>query len=125
MPIGRLPEYCSTGVGRLSGQGVNLFKHMDPPPPVQTVELKIKPLQVALAGLTLLAVFGAALLVLRLLDILIMVFVALVIAATLRPMVAALRRRGIPKALALLLIYLGILGVLVGLFVLVIPALLD
>src|SRR5512140_955014 len=97
----------------------------DPAPPVQTVELKIKPLQVALAGLTLLAVFGAALLVLRLLDILIMVFVALVIAATLRPMVSALRRRGIPKALALLLIYLAILAVLAGLFVLVIPALID
>jgi predicted PurR-regulated permease PerM len=97
----------------------------DSAPPVQTVELKIRPLQVALAGLTLLAVFGAALLVLRLIDVLILVFVALVIAATLRPMVSALQHRGIPKALALLLIYLGILGVLAGLFVLVIPALVD
>jgi predicted PurR-regulated permease PerM len=97
----------------------------DAAPPVQTVELKIRPLQVALAGLTLLAVFGAALLVLRLIDVLILVFVALVIAATLRPMVSALQHRGIPKALALLLIYLGILGVLAGLFVLVIPALVD
>ena len=94
-------------------------------PLVQTVELKIRPSQVALAGLTLLAVFGAALLVLRLIDVLILVFVAVVIAATLRPMVSALQHRGIPKALALLLIYLGILGVLVGLFVLVIPALVN
>lgn len=94
-------------------------------PLVQTVELKIRPSQVALAGLTLLAVFGAALVVLRLIDILIMVFVALVIAATLRPMVTALERRGIPKVLALLLIYLGILGVLAGLFVLVVPPLVD
>ncbi len=97
----------------------------DSPPLVQTVELKIRPSQVALAGLTLLAVFGAALLVLRLLDVLILVFVALVIAATLRPMVTALQHRGIPKVLALLLIYLGILGVLAGLFVLVIPPLVD
>jgi predicted PurR-regulated permease PerM len=97
----------------------------DSDPLVQTVELKIKPSQVALAGLTLLAVFGAALLVLRLLDLLILVFVALVITATLRPMVSALKHRGIPKTLALLLIYLGILGVLTGLFVLVIPALIN
>ena len=95
--------------------------HSDPAPPVQTVELKIRPAQVALAGLTLLAVFGAAMLVLRWIDILILVFVALVIAATLRPMVSALRRVGIPKTLALLLIYLGILGVLAGLFALMIP----
>ena len=87
------------------------------------MELKIKPAQVALAGLTLLAVFGAALLVLRLMDVLIMVFVALVIAATLRPMVTFLQHRRIPKALAVSLIYLGILAVLAGLFVLVIPAL--
>lgn len=97
--------------------------HSDSAPLVQTVELKIRPSQVALAGLTLLAVFGAALLVLRLMDILILVFVALVITATIRPMVSALRRRGIPNALALLLVYLGILGVLAGLFVLVVPAL--
>jgi hypothetical protein len=62
----------------------------DSDPLVQTVELKIKPSQVAIAGLTLLAMFGAALLVLRLMDVLILVFVALVIAATLRPMVSAL-----------------------------------
>ena len=89
------------------------------------MELKIRPSQVALAGLTLLAVFGAVLLVLRLIDLLILVFVALVIAATLRPMVSFLQRRRIPKALALALIYLGILGVIAGLFVLVIPALVD
>lgn len=94
-------------------------------PPIQTVNLKISPAQVALAGLTLLAVFGAALIVLRLIDVLILVFVAVVIAATIRPMVSALRRRRIPKGLAVLLIYLGILGALAGLFVLVIPALVD
>ncbi|MGB8644817.1 MAG: AI-2E family transporter [Anaerolineae bacterium] len=97
----------------------------DSTPLVQTVELKIRPSQVALAGFTLLAVFGAVLLVLRLIDVLILVFMALVITATLRPMVFALQRRGIPKALALVLIYLGILAVFAGLFVLVIPALID
>lgn len=91
----------------------------------QTVELKIRPSQVAIAGLTLLAVFGAALVVLRLMDVLILVFVALVITATIRPMKSALQRRRIPTGLAVLLIYLGILGVLVALFVLVIPVLID
>jgi predicted PurR-regulated permease PerM len=97
----------------------------DSAPLAQTLELNIRPSQVALAGLTLLAVFGAALLVLRLIDVLILVFVALVIATTLRPMVSALLHRGLPKALSVLLIYLGILGVLAGLFVLVIPALVN
>ena len=106
-------------------KGIRMQNPPDSLPPVQTVELKIKPAQVALAGLTLLAVFGAALLVLRLLDVLIMVFVALVIAATLRPMVSFLQQRRIPKALAVALIYLGILAVLAGLFVLVIPALVN
>lgn len=109
----------------LSDQGVSAQNPLGSAPTVQVVELKIRPVQVALAGLTLLAVFGAALLVLRLMDVLIMVFVALVIAATLRPMVAFLQRRRIPKSLAVSLIYLGILGVVTGLFVLVIPALVD
>jgi len=102
-----------------------MYKPSDSDPPLQTVELKIRPSQVALAGITLLAVFGAALLVLRLMDVLILAFVALVISATLRPMVSALRHWGMPKALAVLLIYLAILGVLAGLFVLVIPALVN
>jgi predicted PurR-regulated permease PerM len=97
----------------------------DSDPKIQKVELKIKPTEVAIAGLTLLAVFGTAMLVLRLINVFLLLFVALVISATLRPMISALRRRGIPKTLALLLIFLGILGVLAGLFVLVIPALID
>ncbi len=91
----------------------------------QMVELKIKPSQVVIVVLTILAVVGAALIVLRLIDLLILVFVALVITATIRPMKAALQRRRIPKGLAVLLIYLGILGVLAGLFVIVIPVLID
>ncbi len=78
-----------------------------------------------MAGLTLLAVLGVVLLFLRLIDVLIIAFVALVIAITLRPMVSALHHRGISKVLALVLIYLGILGVLGGTFFLVIPVLLD
>lgn len=110
---------------RQLGQGASLQNSSNPAPLVQKVELKIVPAQVAIAGITLLAVFGAALLVLRLMDVLIMAFVALVIAATVRPMVSFLQRRRIPKAIALSLIYLGILGVIAGLFVLVIPALVD
>jgi predicted PurR-regulated permease PerM len=93
--------------------------------PPQKMEINIRPAQVAIVGFTLLAVFAVAMLVLRLIDVLILVFVALVIATTLRPLVSVLRHRGIPKTLAVLLIYLGILGILVGLFVLVIPALID
>jgi|GEM_PF-172403 len=107
-----------------------MYNPSDAGPPVReeettslNVELKFRPAQVALAGLTLLAVVGAVLLVLRLVDVLIMAFLALVITVTLRPMVSTLQRRGIPKGLALLLLYLGILGVFAGLFLLVIPAL--
>ncbi len=99
--------------------------HTDSDPPERTVELKIKPSQVAIAGIILLAVFGAVMLVLRLIDMLILVFMALVITATLRPMVSALHRLGIHKTLALLLIYLAILGVSAGMFVLVVPALIN
>lgn len=111
--------------GSAMSQAANPPNAFGTTPAVQIVELKIKPAQVALAGLTLLAVIGAVLLVFRLIDLLILVFVALVIAATLRPMVAYLQRRRIPKALALALIYLSILGAIVGMFVLVIPALVD
>ncbi len=109
----------------LSGEDRSMQNLSGAAPPVQLIELKVKPSQVAMIGITLLAVIGAVLLVFRLLDLLILVFVALVIAATLRPMVSFLQRRKIPKALALSLIYLGILGVIVGMFVLVIPALVD
>lgn len=114
-----------TADDRLVSQGASIQKPSGSALPIQVVELKIRPVQVALAGLTLLAVFGAALLVMRLIDVLIMVFVALVIAATLRPMVTFLQQRRIPKALALSIIYLCILGVIAGLFVLVIPAVVD
>jgi predicted PurR-regulated permease PerM len=76
----------------------------DSDPHVQTVELKIRPAQVVIVMLTLLGVVGAVLLVLRLIDVLILVFIALVIAATLRPMMSAMQRLRIPKVLALLLI---------------------
>ncbi len=104
---------------------MNVNNSSDSDPNIKTVELKIRPSQVAIAALTLLAVVGAAMLVLRLIDVLLLMFVALVISATLRPMMSALQRLKLPKVLALLLIYLGILGVLVGLFVLVVPALID
>ena len=94
-------------------------------PNIKTVELKIRPSQVAIVALTLLAVVGAALIVLRLVDVLVLMFVALVISATLRPMVSALQRLRLPKVVAVLLIYLGILVVLVGLFFLVVPALVN
>jgi predicted PurR-regulated permease PerM len=104
---------------------ISMHNSSDPLPSVETVEIKIRPSQVALAGITLLALFGAVMLVFRLVNVLMLVFVALVIAATLRPMVSALQKRRFPKVLALLLIYLGILGVVAGLFVLVFPVLIT
>ena len=74
-------------------EGETMNNPSDFDPHERTVDLKIRPSQVAIAGLTLLAVFGAVMLVLRLIDVLILVFVALVISATLRPMVSALQRR--------------------------------
>ena len=111
--------------GLLTSQPAHVPGSSAAPPFVQIVEIKIKPSQVAIAVITLLAVIGAVLLVFRLLDLLILVFVALVIAATLRPMVSFLQRHKIPRALALTLIYLCILGLIVGMFVLVIPALVN
>ena len=93
--------------------------------PNRLVELKILPSQVAIAGVTLLAVAGAAILVIRLVDVLLLVFIALVIAATLRPMVSALQRRKIHKSVAIFLIYMVILSVLAGLFILVVPVLVN
>jgi predicted PurR-regulated permease PerM len=93
------------------------------PPPTQSPEPRLKPSQVALAGVTLLAVFAGAWLILKLKDVLIMAFIALVIAATIRPMKVFLRRLRLPKFLAIAMVYLGILGVFVAFAILVIPTL--
>jgi predicted PurR-regulated permease PerM len=114
-----------TTEGRQSGQVSHQQNVFSAAPTPQTVELKIRPSQIVLAAITLLAVIGVVLLVFRLIDLIILVFIALVIAATIRPMVSFLQRKRIPKALAMALIYLGILGMVAGLFVLVIPALVD
>lgn len=125
-PIMAAPQVSvETDEDRLESQTESPQNPFGSAPLVQTVDLKIRPSQIALAGITLLAVVGAVLLVLHLIDLLILVFVALVIATTIRPMVSFLQRRGVPKALALATIYLGILGVIVGLFVLVIPSLVE
>ena len=92
-------------------------------PPSQSPDSRLKPSQVALAGVTLLAVFAGAWLILKLKDVLIMAFIALVIAATIRPMKVFLRRLRLPKFLAIAMVYLGILGVLVAFAILVIPTL--
>ncbi len=92
---------------------------------VQTVEIKIRPEQVAIAAITILAIVGAALLALKLIHVFVLFFVALVIAATLRRPIQTLKQWGIPRGPALVLIYLGILGGIVGIFLLIIPVLLT
>lgn len=94
-------------------------------PAHRTLEIKISPAQVAIATITLLAVLGGALLMLRLVDVWVLLFIALVIASSLRPLVSALTKRGIHKILAVLLIFIGILSLLASFFVLVVPVLLD
>src|SRR5690242_11595189 len=90
-------------------------------PPV--VEIKIRPEQIALAGLIILALVCGALLVVQLRHVLVFFFVALVIAATLQRPVTIMRQWGIPQGPALILIYLAIFSVIVGIIVLVIPVL--
>lgn len=79
----------------------------------------------AKATLVVLLGLGTALIVLQLLNVMVMVFVALVIATTVHPLLATLQRIKIPKPLAVLIIYLLGFGVLAALFVLVIPVLIT
>ena len=90
---------------------------------VQTVEIKIQPEQIAIIGITILAIVGATLLAIKLIHVFVLFFVALVIAATLRRPMQTLKQWGIPRGPALILIYLGILGAIVGIFILIIPIL--
>ena len=97
--------------GRHNGSG-------DAEPPVRTVRFEIAPRSVLL----LLAIIGGILLVARLWQIILMLIVALVLAGTFSPVVTWLERHRVPRSLALTLILLALLGFIVGLGVLIIPA---
>jgi predicted PurR-regulated permease PerM len=75
--------------------------------------------------LTLVGSVILVLLALNLISVLITVFLAIVLAETMRPAIAALERRGFPRKLAILLIYLSALAVVGGSIALIIPPLRD
>lgn len=71
------------------------------------------------------AAVGAVLLILRLVNVLVILFLSVLIAATVARPVRALERRRVPPAIAIALIYLMVLGILGLLIVLVIPPLVS
>jgi predicted PurR-regulated permease PerM len=79
----------------------------------------------AVAALVVLGIVALALALWKLKLVIALIFLAVIIAAAMRPGIEALRRRGIPRAVGLLLHYLVLFG-LVGLFLwLVVPRAID
>jgi predicted PurR-regulated permease PerM len=87
-------------------------------PPVRTVRFEISPRSIFL----ILAVIASILLVVRIWQIILILMVALVLAGTVSPVVTWLERHRVPRSLALLSILIALLGFIVGLGVLIIPA---
>ncbi|MDQ6832137.1 MAG: AI-2E family transporter [Chloroflexota bacterium] len=85
---------------------------------VRTVRFEIAPRSIFL----ILAIAGGILLLARLWQIILILIVALVLAGTFSPVVTWLERHRVPRALALGIILIALLGVIVGLGALIIPA---
>jgi predicted PurR-regulated permease PerM len=81
--------------------------------------------RVALATLVVLAVLLAFYLLLRFYSVIFIFFVAVVIAVAIRPLVDWLHRRGIPRAVGVILVYLALLVLAVGFFYLLTPLLVE
>jgi predicted PurR-regulated permease PerM len=81
--------------------------------------------QIATATVVVLAIVALAAVGYLLLDILLVVFLGIVVAAALQPWHAKLCRWGVPKGAAVLLIYLLFLGTLIALGILVAPVVAD
>jgi putative permease len=86
-----------------------------------TVFERAKPLFLAL--FLAMAVLGLVLVLLRLHHVLILLFISLVVAATLSAPSEFLARRGLPRGVAVMLVYLVFFGVLVVLYWIVVPPL--
>jgi predicted PurR-regulated permease PerM len=84
---------------------------------VRTVRHEIAPRSI----ITILAIIGGVLLVVRLWQTILVLIVALVLAGTFSPVVTWLERHRVPRAAALALILIGLLGAVVGLGALIIP----
>ncbi len=90
----------------------------DREPPGRTVRFEIAPRSIFL----ILAVIAGILLVARLWQIILILLIALVLAGTFSPVVTWLERHRVPRPLALGLVLIALLGVIVGLGALIIPA---
>ncbi|MGI8858221.1 MAG: AI-2E family transporter [Thermomicrobiales bacterium] len=86
--------------------------------PVRMVRHEIAPRSI----ITILAIIGGILLVARLWQIVLMLVIALVLAGTFSPVVTWLERHRVPRSLALGLILVALLGFIIGLGALIIPA---
>ena len=80
---------------------------------------------VAWGTVVVIAVAAVAALLYQLLDVLLLVFVGIIVAAALQPWHQALSRIGVPKAVAVLMIYLAFLGALGLIGLLVMPVLAE
>jgi predicted PurR-regulated permease PerM len=87
-------------------------------PPVRTVRFEISPRSIFLV----LAVIASIVLIARLWQIILILIIALVLAGTFSPVVTWLERHRVPRSLALSLILLALLGAVIGLGALIIPA---
>lgn len=84
-----------------------------------------RPSRVALATVFVVLVGVAFWLVFRFRLVLFALFVALVISTAITPGVTWLNRRGVPRAIGVILIYLLILVIFVGFILLIAPLILD
>ncbi len=73
----------------------------------------------------ILAIVGGIVLLARIWEIILILIVALMLAGTFSPVVTWLERRGIPRPLALTLLLIALLGAVVGLGALIVPALIE
>ena len=81
--------------------------------------------QVAKAVLTTLAIVAALYVLYRLRDVAILVGLGLFVAVALAPGVALLQRRGVPRALSILLVYASLLGGAFGLGLVLVPPIVE
>jgi predicted PurR-regulated permease PerM len=77
------------------------------------------------ATLTVLGTAAVAFFLLRIWEILLVLFLSVVFASTIRPAVEWLERRGLSRALGIILLYLSVFVSIAGLLILVIPSLVD
>lgn len=97
-------------------------------PPESALLERVQPLKltastILLAAASLVTFVAIVLLALNLISVLVTVFLAIILAETIRPLVVALQRRGVPRSLAILAIYLGLAGALAGSLALILPPL--